>query len=167
MIGALIALSLLDHGGWLLYAGDTMSRFDGRSATVVHVIDGDTLIVDIPDRGEATARIRLWGIDTPELAKPKRGQPAEPFAKQARDRARELAEGKTVTLELESHRTRGDYGRVLAYVRLPSGKRLAEQLLKEGLARFDDRFHHRHYRRYRVLEEQARTRNNGLWAESE
>jgi len=167
VIAALALLAALDHRGLLLYAGDDMQRYDGRRVEVVHVIDGDTLIVDVPDRGEPTTRIRLWGIDTPELAKPDRGQPAEPYAKEAKVKAAQLAEGRTVTLALEPHRTRGDFGRILAYVSLPDGTHLAEHLLKQGLARFDARFQHRHYRRYRLLEEQAKTQNKGLWSQEQ
>jgi endonuclease YncB( thermonuclease family) len=147
----------------LLYQGDALSRYDGRSAEVTRVIDGDTLVVDLPDAGSTTTRIRLWGIDTPEMADPDTGRPAEPLAKRARQVAQQLASNKTVTLELESHRVRGDFGRVLAHVHLPDGTNLAERLLKRGLAEFDDRYRHRYFRRYRIVTQQAQTRNLGLW----
>jgi endonuclease YncB( thermonuclease family) len=158
-----LALALADHRGWLLHAGDDMQRYDGRQTTVTRVVDGDTLIVNIADGEEPTTRIRLWGIDTPELAHP--GQSAEPFGEKAKQRAVEWAKGKTVTLTLQSHRPRGKFGRVLAYVQLPDGSTLGERLLNAGLGRFEPRWFHERYQRYRVLEEQAATRNKGLWGE--
>jgi len=165
VIGGLVALAVADRRGLFLYEGDDLTRYDGREATVRRVIDGDTLVVAIPDRREPTTTIRLWGIDAPELADPDTGEPAEPLAKQAAKLARSLATGRTVTLHLEPHRVRGNFGRILAYVELPDGSRLAEHLLKQGLATFDDRWQHEHYRRYRLIEQQAHTQNKGLWSQ--
>ena len=163
VIAGLVVLVVVDHRGWLLYPGNTLTRFDGQHVTVAYVIDGDTLAVDAPDRGRRVTHVRLWGIDTPELADPATGEPAEPMAKEAKQAAQKLAAGKRVKLTLEAHRVRGKYGRVLAFVELPGGERLGEALLRRGLAKADDRWHHRHMRRYRLIEQQARKGDRGVW----
>ena len=167
---ALVALALADRSGWLLYDGSDVQRYDGQRFRVVRVVDGDTLIVDAPDpaaavgerRGSSTTRVRLWGINAPEMARD--GRPAEPFAEAATDEARRLAEHTTVTLHLEPDRTRGGYGRLLAFVTLPSGESLGERLLVEGLAHADDRWPHAKLDRYDRLAEQARHDRRGVWA---
>jgi endonuclease YncB( thermonuclease family) len=156
------ALAAADRRGWFVQDGD-WSKYHGRSFTVARVVDGDTLDVDVPDGKHAHTRIRLWGIDTPEMnvGKPELGP--QPWAVEATDRARALADGKRVTLELQSHEIRDRYGRLLAYVRLPDGTYLNEQLVLAGLARADRRFPHERMDRYLLLEEQARRDGIGLW----
>jgi len=163
--GGLVALAIGDYRGFFLYEGDTLTRYNGRRTRVQYVIDGDTLVVNIPDGGEPNTHMRLWGIDAPELADPDTGAPAEPFAKKAKQAAEQLAEGEIVTLHLEPHRVRGSFGRVLAHVELPDGSRLGERLLKRGLARFEKRWRHDHYRRYGLVQQQAQTQRKGLWGE--
>ncbi len=83
-------------------------------AVVDAVIDGDTIDVRIAGGVE---RVRLLGIDTPEIAHP--DSPGECFG----DEAHRLTEtllppGSTVRLERDIV-GRDDYGRILAYVRVP------------------------------------------------
>ena len=75
-----------------------------------------------------------------------------------------LTLGKKVTVYLEEHRTRGKYGRLLAYVQLPDRRFLNEVLLIEGFAYADLRFGHSFYNRYKQLEAAARSQKKGLWA---
>lgn len=157
----LVGFILLDRTGWLVYPGSDRARYDGQTFRVASVTDGDTLRLDTPDGDDATTRVRLWGINTPELSRD--GKPAEPYAQEATDRVGQLAFGLPVTLHLEPHRPRDRYGRVLGYITLPDGSVLNERLLSEGLARADDRWPHRHAERYARLEEQARHENRGLW----
>jgi len=53
-------------------AGD-VARYHGKTFTVVNVVDGDTIDVDVPDGEYEHTRIRLWGVDTPETKSPKVG----------------------------------------------------------------------------------------------
>ena len=46
-------------------------KYNQKEFTVVKVVDGDTLDIDIPDAQYKTTRIRLIGVDTPETKKPK------------------------------------------------------------------------------------------------
>jgi len=86
-------------------------------ATVTHVLDGDTVDVVItgPDADSllvegATYRVRLIGIDTPEVY-----GGAECFGAEASAFVRSLLDGKAVTLEKDVSNT-DRYGRLLRYL---------------------------------------------------
>jgi endonuclease YncB( thermonuclease family) len=140
-----------------------IQKYEGRQFAVVKVVDGDTLDIDIPDANYTHTRIRLWGVDTPETKDPRTGPMY--FGKEASDFATKLALGKHVTIYLEKDRnTRDKYRRLLAYVQLPEGKFLNEELLSEGYAYADTRFKHGLYNKYKQLEALARSQKKGLWA---
>jgi hypothetical protein len=66
--------------------------------------------------------------------------------------------------DLDAERkSRGYYGRLLAYVKLTDGRFLNEVLLSEGYAYADVRFKHSLYHKYQQLEAVARGRKKGLW----
>lgn len=157
------ALVIADRQGWLLTKAPEWTRYEGKTFRVVRVIDGDTLDVDAPDDEHPTTRIRFWGIDAPETAKPREGTPAEPFADDAWVFTRKMCEGKSVTLKLDAHQVRDRYGRLLAYIVLPDGAMLNEKLLLEGLCRFEGRFPHQHLERFELLEKQAKFDRKGMW----
>ncbi len=138
-----------------------LEKYHGKTFAVINVVDGDTIDIDIPDGKNNYTRIRLWGIDTPESKKP--NAPVAYFGPQASDFTKKLTLGKQVTVYLEKHRTRGKFGRVLAYVQLPDGRFLNEVLLAEGFAYADLRFRHSFYNRYPQLEAAARSQKKGLW----
>ncbi len=140
------------------------TRYHGKAFRVVSVLDGDTVDVDAPDGQHATTRVRLLGIDAPEMNYEDH-RPAC-FAEEATAFARELAAGKRVTVHLdETERTRGNYGRLLAYLELPDGTVLNELLLAEGYVYADLRFRHSYFHKYGQLEASARALRKGLWAE--
>ena len=101
-------------------------------AEVTKVRDGDTVevIAHIWPQQTVQVAVRLRGIDTPE----KRGKCAveKEAALQARDRLRELVEGKTIQLIDIS----GDkyFGRVLASIQTEDTGDVSRQLLEDGLA---------------------------------
>lgn len=136
-------------------------KYHAKTFTVINVVDGDTIDIDIPDGKYDHTRIRLWGIDTPETKSKRYG--VMYFGPQAADLATKLALGKQVTVYLEEHRTRDKYGRLLAYVQLPDGSFLNEVLVAEGLAYADMRFRHSFYYKYKQLESSARSQKKGLW----
>ncbi len=136
-------------------------KYHGKTFTVVKVVDGDTIDIDVPDGSNNYTRIRLWGIDTPETKNPK--TPVMYFGPEATESTKELALGKQVTVYLEEHRTRGYYGRLLAYVQLPDRRFLNEVLVAEGFAYADLRFKHSFSHKYEQLEASARRQKKGLW----
>jgi micrococcal nuclease len=81
-------------------------------ATVVHVTDGDTIVVSI---GGVTERVRYVGLDAPEVAHPQDGTPAECGSDAARDANAELVDGREVALERDTSE-RDRFGRLLRHV---------------------------------------------------
>lgn len=139
-----------------------LEKYHGKTFTVVHVIDGDTIDIDVPDGRYERTRIRLLGIDTPETGGEKSG--VMYFGPEASEFTKKLALGKSVTVYLDSpNPTRGKYGRLLAYVKLPDGRFLNEVLLTKGFAYADTRFSHSFYNKYRQLQAVARSDKKGLW----
>ena len=167
VIAAIVLAGLIvaDRSGWLLVGrGDDMTTYDGAEIRVGRVIDGDTIEIEAPDprRRRSATQVRLWGIDCPERAGPRRAT-AEPFADEAHMLVRSLADGRRVRIALEPHRTRDAYGRLLAHVDLPDGTSLNEALLQAGLARADERWPHALLARYAQVERVARRAGVGAW----
>jgi endonuclease YncB( thermonuclease family) len=136
-------------------------KYHAKTFTAINVVDGDTIDIDVPDGEYNRTRIRLWGIDTPETKNPKLG--VMYFGPEAAEFATKLVLGRQVTVYLEEHRTRGYYGRLLAYVQLPDRRFLNEVLLTEGFAYADLRFKHSFFNKYKQLEANARSQKKGLW----
>ncbi len=102
----------------------TADRIDEQVRTVL-AYDGDT--VTLSDG----RRVRLIGIDTPELGR--QGQPHQAGALAARDRLRQLVFSHQQRLDLRFDAEREDkYGRLLAHAFFSDGGNLVEQLLSEG-----------------------------------
>jgi endonuclease YncB( thermonuclease family) len=144
-----------------------IEKYHAKSFTVVNVVDGDTIDIDIPDGKFNHTRIRLWGVDTPETKAP--NLPVQYFGPEATNFTTKLALRKPVpegqvTIYLDTtKRTRDKYDRLLAYVQLPDGRFLNEVLLSEGFAYADLRFRHSFYNKYQQLEAGARSLKKGLW----
>jgi micrococcal nuclease len=138
----------------LLGGSDDGGDSGSASARVTRVTDGDTV------RLEGLGRVRLIGIDTPEVF----GEP-ECYGPQASAFARRMLPiGTRVTYRLGLERE-DRYGRALAYVYLPDGRMLNELLAARGYATqltispndaFADRF--------AAAVRRARERRLGLWA---
>lgn len=138
-----------------------LEKYHKKTFSVVKVVDGDTIDIDIGDAKKNYTRIRLWGVDAPETKSDEFG--VMYFGPEAAEFATKSALGKQVTVYLEEHRTRGKYGRLLAYVQLPDKRFLNEVLASEGFAYADVRFRHSLYRKYEQLEGSARRQKKGLW----
>jgi micrococcal nuclease len=137
--------------------------YNGKPATVLRVIDGDTLHIDIPDRDDSKTKVRLLGIDAPERANA--GKPEMYYARQATDFLKRIAEGQEVQVYLDERAgSRDKYGRLLAYIELPDGQFANERLLAEGCVYADRRFPHGCSQKYLRLENTARAQRVGLWA---
>ena len=83
---------------------------DGR-ATVVRVVDGDTIVAHINGHDE---HVRLLGIDTPETHKP--DSPVECFGPEAAAHLESLLPKGTVVRLVRDVEARDRYDRLLAYV---------------------------------------------------
>lgn len=124
---ALVALlSLLT---WVFIPGSTAAI--ATKVKVVRVIDGDTLVVKLSGKD---VTVRILGIDTPETVKP--GSPVACGGAEASARTKKLLPtGSYVTLIDDSSQPAVDrYGRRLAHVVMSDKQRVADVLLREGLA---------------------------------
>jgi micrococcal nuclease len=102
-------------------------RSSDGEATVVEVVDGDTVTVDAGGRRED---VRLLGIDTPETVHPTK--PVECFGPEASAHLESLLPpGTRVRLERDVE-SRDQYGRLLAHVRRADDDLLVNQDLVEG-----------------------------------
>lgn len=158
----------MDRQGWLLVPHvDDMAAYHGRLVRIVRIIDGDTFEVDLQDplHERPITRIRLWGIDCPERSM--NGQEAAPFFHEASKFVQEMTADGLVRLSLESHRTRGTFGRVLAHVDVPGRGSLNLALLEAGLAVTDERWSHKHLKGYAKAQHLARQKSIGQWRPSE
>ena len=147
---------------------------DERSATVVHVVDGDTVDVRFADGAED--RVRLLGVDTPEVhddVSPGEfeGVPdteagracLRSWGERASGFATERLDGATVTVTVDSQADRrGGYDRLLAYV-TADGESFNRALLDGGYARLYDTRFSRHDE-FAAVERRARENETGLWS---
>jgi endonuclease YncB( thermonuclease family) len=120
---------------------------------VIRVADGDTLTLFSRERD--IEKIRLYGVDAPESG--------QPWGPEAGIFVSDLAMLQEVEIEaLERDR----YGRLVAVLRLPDGRSLNEELLRNGHA-----WVYRDYCRdlrclaWLALEGEARLQRRGLWAD--
>lgn len=126
-------------------------------ASVVRVIDGDTVLVKI---NEAEERVRIIGINTPESVDPRR--PVECFANEASSKAKELLSDKSIFLE--NYTDRDKHGRLLAYIEI-DGLDFGEIMISEGYAYSYKAFPHDRMIKYNSLEQAAKENKVGLWAD--
>ncbi len=134
-----------------------------EQARVDFVYDGDTI------RLHDGRKVRLIGINAPEIAHPKHDRPArrdEPYSREARRAVIDLIPAAG-TIGLRIGRERRDrYGRLLAHVYLPDGRSLEGILLSRGLAmRIAIPPNTRAQDCYARAEHEARRRRIGLWAD--
>ena len=92
------------------------------------VIDGDPIVLD------ASVRVRLIGVDTPETKHP--NKPVTFFGKEASAFTKRMAEGKRVKLEYDQANThlghKDRYGRTFAFVFLEDGTLLNAEIIRHG-----------------------------------
>ncbi|MCB9030721.1 MAG: thermonuclease family protein [Deltaproteobacteria bacterium] len=128
-----------------------VKRNDYPHALVTKVADGDTFTVLLNARSE---RIRLFGIDCPELK--------QPYGQKAKAYTFDRVFQKRVQL---IQRDRDKYDRLVAEVILPTGENLNQNLVQEGLC-YWYRQHAKDYRALEEFEKEARTNRRGVWSKS-
>ena len=104
----------------------------GLTATVVHVVDGDTVDLRFPESG--VERARLLGIDTPETVKP--NTPVQCYGPEASAQTKALLGPGTEVLVQRDREARDRYGRLLVYLwRRRDGLFINDSLVRDGYAR--------------------------------
>ena len=127
----------------------SLRRGDQVEVSVVGVHDGDTLTGLTVDRQQV--KVRLEGIDAPELG--------QPFGKAAKRALSEKAFGNGAKIIVASH---DQYGRVVGHVTV-NGRDVGKDLVREGFAWCDPRFNHD--KTLAADEQGARHSKAGLWAD--
>jgi endonuclease YncB( thermonuclease family) len=120
------------------------------SGTVTRVADGDTLWVQPDDAARRPLKLRLRGIDAPELC--------QRWGVQAREALAARVSQRRVSVDV---RTRDDYGRALGTLRV-AGTDVAEELVAGGHA-WSQRWRGRGP--YLQQEQMARAARRGLFAD--
>ena len=153
-MNALIALFL---SAALAGAPLTLPPYDESRASVVRVVDGDTIVVRVSGFYERI--VRYIGIDAPESGRFRK----DCFGEQAKEIHRQLAEGKTLRLERDTSES-DRFGRLLRYAYLPDGTMVNEALVRMGAAiarSYPPDV--KHQERLSLAESQARAEGRGLW----
>jgi micrococcal nuclease len=153
-----IVAALLGSIGWGWFTGGHATA--RLPATVINVVDGDTVIARLASG--RVEKVRLLGVDTPEVVDPRK--PVQCFGPVASAFTKSQLTGRRVSLELDAEQ-RDKYGRLLAYVIL-DGHRYNDELLERGYARFLVIPPNGAHARAMLREElAARAARRGLWSE--
>jgi endonuclease YncB( thermonuclease family) len=158
---ALVAGLLTAVGPASPSAADSVHKTLRQRGTIVKVVDGDT--VDVRLRSGKEKRVRLVGIDTPEVYNGTEcGGPEA-----SRSLKRLLPIGTRVRLVSDPTQDRVDrYGRILRYViKVSNGKDMDAVQIRRGWARVYV-YHHNPFKLvadYRAAQRDARSHNRGIW----
>jgi micrococcal nuclease len=130
---------------------------------VVKVVDGDTIDVSVDG---TVKRIRLIGIDTPEVVDPRK--PVQCFGIEASNKAKEVLTDKKVYLEADASQGELDkYDRLLRYVFLEDGSSFNRMMISEGYAHeYTYDLPYKYQSEYQEAEKQAMDAKKGLWADN-
>lgn len=125
--------------------------------TVVGISDGDTIRVRV---GSVTERIRVIGINAPELAT------GDCFAQQSASKMQSLVQSTSVRLTADpTQADRDRYGRLLRHVFLADGRSVAGLLIAGGFGReYTYAGPYTGQLAYRQAEAKARAAGLGIWS---
>ena len=133
---------------------------------VAKVVDGDTIDVNV---NGSKVRVRLIGLDTPEVVDPRK--PVQCFGKEASAELRKVLNGQSVRLETDSSQSTYDkYGRLLAYVYAPAnvtpeGILVNKYMISEGYGHeYTYDVPYKYQTDFKAAQTEARNTQKGLWA---
>ena len=141
-----------------------LSAADGYAARTIEgvvraVYDGDTVL--LATREESRLKVRLYGIDAPETAKP--GTPGQPFGSISKRTLMYKIMGRQVSAEIVDI---DQYKRAVAVIRY-AGRDINREMVTEGLA-----WAYRQYLQgpyaseYIDAESRARSKRAGIWRDA-
>lgn len=136
------------------------------NALITRVIDGDT-VEALLDGETSVVKVRFLGVDTPESVDPRRG--VQCFGKEASAYTKRLLQGQRVELREDLQADdRDKYGRLLRNILREDGMDVNATLIAEGYAQAYLSFPLSAKRKaqLRLLQEQAKTEERGLWSPS-
>jgi micrococcal nuclease len=132
------------------------------AATVTYVHDGDTLFLEIAN---TELKVRLIGIDTPELASTQRPDASECYGEESRELLRDFLPEGTEVWAIGDREPEDRYGRSLLYVFLHDGTFVNLAMIELGAAHalevgINDQF----WPELRSAEAEASAAQLGMWA---
>ena len=141
-----------------------LSAADGHAARTIEgvvraVYDGDTVL--LATREESRLKVRLYGIDAPETAKP--GTPGQPFGTISKRTLMYKIMGRQVSAEIVDI---DQYKRAVAVIRY-AGRDINREMVSEGMA-----WAYRQYLQgpyaseYIDAESRARSKRAGIWRDA-
>jgi micrococcal nuclease len=149
-------------------------------ATVVKIIDGDTLVVKYQGKEQ---KVRLIGMDTPEVSYNRKTK--RDMEKSGKDLKAIIAQGKEASNFVKKLVQKGDQvglefdvqkvepprddkpARLLAYVYLADGRMLNEEIVKAGYGQvYTVPPNVKYVELFRKAEREARESKRGLWEEA-
>jgi len=155
-VGILCSVAAQGDVEQLIYIDKGISK----DVIVDSVFDGDT--IEVRDKDGFTDKVRLLGIDTPEVGNPDEGTVDEPFAQKAKNFTFQLV-SKTVTLYISINQPKDDFGRTLGVI-VYRDEVFNTKLLENGLAtRLFLKNDLINYPVWEAKEVAARKANLGLW----
>ena len=132
-------------------------------ATVIRVVDGDTVVVSGPQ--DVQERIRVLGIDAPETVSPR--LPVQCGGPESTAFAQRVLVGRHVTLVPDPTQAGRDfYHRELRYVRLEDGSDFSVESARAGMSRsyVFGRIPVAERGQIAAAQAQARAEHRGMWA---
>jgi len=156
LIGLTASIMLLLVSLYGKYHADTKPKTN--YIRVVEVHDGDTVSVTLDDKRE---KVRLIGIDAPEL-----GQ--RPWGQKAKGHLKELLSSSKWEVSLEFDIEKRDiHGRLLSYLWTPDRKMINLQMVEDGYAMlFTVPPNVRYVDEFRKAQDDARNKGLGIWGRS-
>ncbi|GAA1224332.1 thermonuclease family protein [Rhodoglobus aureus] len=134
---------------------------DAFAATVNYVHDGDTLYLD---NGSAELKVRLIGIDTPELDSRQNPNAGECYGEEAREILRDFLPESTLVWALEDREPEDRYGRSLLYLYLDDGTFVNLAMIELGAATsLKIGLNDRYWPTLRDAQDDTQTAGLGMW----
>lgn len=140
------------------YIDAKKSKGKGGFVKVVEVHDGDTVSVFIDNKRE---KVRLIGIDAPEMAQ-------EPWGKESKNFLKSIINDSNWEVEIEFDvEKRDQYNRLLAYLRTKNGVLINSLMLKNGYAvLYTVPPNVKYVDELRVAQKEAREKKIGIWSKN-
>lgn len=146
---------LLMIGNFVIKLIVEKSKWKNFEATVINVIDGDTVVIDKDNQ-----IVRLLGIDAPEINHP--NYPVQKIGQEAKKFLKRRIEFKKIKLEYNIEETYDVYNRLLAYIYL-NGKLINAEMVKLGYAYVYTNKECSKTKEFLILESVARQFKKGVW----
>ncbi len=142
-------------------AGANTKVMNSELYSVIRVVDGDTIHINIDGK---TEKVRIIGLDTPEVHHP--SKPIQCFGREASQKMKDLINGKQIRIEQDPTQAERDkYGRLLLHIFTAEGENIAYKMISEGYAHeYTYRIPYKYQNQYKKAQKTAEQSDLGLWS---